>query len=120
MSDERFRAAIPARFEVGAVMASGKIRNVESGGLFVETASIPEQGETVDRVATPILLVLLSAHTAHPLDGLRVVDVLWRPVKLQEIYAALQTPLEETPRRPPQIRAKITAEFLSLGDGFGQ
>lgn len=47
MKHERHRTSIPAEFAAGAIQATGQIRNLNEGGLFVGTASIPAQGETV-------------------------------------------------------------------------
>ena len=47
MKHERFRTSIPAEFAAGEIKATGQIRNLNEGGLFVGTASIPAQGETV-------------------------------------------------------------------------
>ncbi len=48
MPSERIRTSIPTEFRAGPMRAQGKIRNVSEGGLFVGTASIPEEGEMVD------------------------------------------------------------------------
>ena len=45
--DTRIRTAIKAEFEAGEISGSGQIRNVGDGGLFVGTARIPAQGDTV-------------------------------------------------------------------------
>lgn len=47
MRGTRFAAKIPATFEVGAWKASGEIRNLGAGGLFLGAATIPERGEKV-------------------------------------------------------------------------
>ncbi len=47
VSDPRFRTAIQVKFTAGEVKADAKIRNAGAGGLFVETTSLPETGETV-------------------------------------------------------------------------
>jgi uncharacterized protein (TIGR02266 family) len=47
MKHERYKTSIPAEFEAGEIKASGQIRNLNEGGLFVGTATIPAQGETV-------------------------------------------------------------------------
>jgi Tfp pilus assembly protein PilZ len=53
-TQRRIRTAIRTEFEVGGRSGKGKITNVAEGGLFVGTASIPEQGETVElRFSTP-------------------------------------------------------------------
>ena len=44
----RIRTCIATEFEVNGHRAKGRIRNVGEGGAFVGTASIPEQGESVD------------------------------------------------------------------------
>ncbi len=41
----RARTAIQAEFRAGNVQGKGKIRNVGEGGLFLETSSLPPQGE---------------------------------------------------------------------------
>lgn len=46
-SPARVRTAIHTEFRAGDVRGRGKIQNVGEGGLFVGTASIPEQGEYV-------------------------------------------------------------------------
>jgi hypothetical protein len=44
-SGRRARTAINAEFRAGNVQGKGKIRNVGEGGLFLETSSLPPQGE---------------------------------------------------------------------------
>ena len=41
----RARTFIQAEFRAGKLRGKGKIRNVGEGGLFLETASLPPQGE---------------------------------------------------------------------------
>lgn len=48
MHDGRIRTCIETEFEVTGHRAKGRIKNVSEGGIFVGTASIPEQGEDVD------------------------------------------------------------------------
>ena len=48
MAQKRIRTSIETEFEVCGQRATGKIKNVSTGGLFVGTASIPDQGESVD------------------------------------------------------------------------
>jgi Tfp pilus assembly protein PilZ len=48
MHDGRIRTCIETEFEVTGHRATGKIKNVSESGVFVGTASIPEQGEDVD------------------------------------------------------------------------
>lgn len=43
----RIRTAIQTEFEAGPIRGRGKIRNVAEGGMFVGTAQLPDQGETV-------------------------------------------------------------------------
>ena len=47
MSEKRIRTSIETEFEVRGRRATGKIKNVSEGGLFVGTAAIPEEGENV-------------------------------------------------------------------------
>jgi uncharacterized protein (TIGR02266 family) len=47
MESKRVATLLKARFKAGKKMGEGKIWNVSLGGLFVGTASIPPQGETV-------------------------------------------------------------------------
>lgn len=47
MAEQRKRVSFLTEFRAGGVTGSGKVKNVSSGGLFVNTASIPEQGDTV-------------------------------------------------------------------------
>ena len=44
----RIRTCIETEFEVRGRRAQGKIKNMSEGGLFVGTASVPEEGESVD------------------------------------------------------------------------
>ena len=44
----RIRTCIEAEFEVTGRRAKGRIKNVSESGVFVGTASIPEQGEDID------------------------------------------------------------------------
>jgi len=48
MEYRRIRTCIETEFEVRGHRAQGKIKNMSEGGLFVGTASIPEEGESVD------------------------------------------------------------------------
>jgi uncharacterized protein (TIGR02266 family) len=48
MEYERIRTCIETEFEVRGRRAQGKIKNMSEGGLFVGTASVPEEGENVD------------------------------------------------------------------------
>lgn len=48
MQDGRIRTCIETEFEVRGHRVPGKIKNVSEGGLFVSTASVPEEGECVD------------------------------------------------------------------------
>jgi len=43
----RIRTAIQTEFDAGPLRGTGKIRNVDEGGLFVGTEQLPDQGETV-------------------------------------------------------------------------
>jgi uncharacterized protein (TIGR02266 family) len=47
MRNDRVRTRIPTEFEAGRLKGRGKVRNLSAGGLFVGTAAIPQQGETV-------------------------------------------------------------------------
>jgi len=47
MAQARFRTLLRAAFRAGPVTAQGQIQNVGHGGLFVGTASLPNEGETV-------------------------------------------------------------------------
>lgn len=47
-TDIRIRTCIETEFAVRGRRAQGQIRNVSEGGLFVSTASVPEEGESVD------------------------------------------------------------------------
>ncbi len=46
--DRRISTCIEAEFEAGGRRASGTIKNVGEGGLFVRTTSIPEEGDSLD------------------------------------------------------------------------
>ena len=48
MHDRRIRTSIETEFEVGGHREKGRIKNVSENGVFVATATIPEQGENVD------------------------------------------------------------------------
>jgi Tfp pilus assembly protein PilZ len=43
----RARTAFDTEFRAGSIEGRGKIRNLGEGGLFVTTASVPPQGESV-------------------------------------------------------------------------
>ncbi len=47
MNDDRIRTLIQTDFVAGPVRAQGKIRNVGSGGLFIRTGSVPEEGDSI-------------------------------------------------------------------------
>ena len=47
MTHERYKTSIPAEFAAGDLKGIGQIKNLNEGGLFVGTQSIPPQGETV-------------------------------------------------------------------------
>lgn len=48
MHQARIRTFIETEFEASGRRAKGRITNVSESGAFVGTASIPEQGESVD------------------------------------------------------------------------
>jgi Tfp pilus assembly protein PilZ len=57
---------IDTEFRAGKVSGRGKIRNLGEGGLFVNTASVPPQGESV------------SVRFTSPLEGaLEVSGLVW-------------------------------------------
>jgi hypothetical protein len=47
MHDRRITTSIETEFEVSGHREKGRIKNVSESGVFVGTASIPEQGENV-------------------------------------------------------------------------
>jgi len=47
MTQARHQASIPAEFSAGPLKGIGQIKNLNEGGLFVATPSIPQQGESV-------------------------------------------------------------------------
>jgi uncharacterized protein (TIGR02266 family) len=49
MQNERIRTSIETEFEIAGHRSRlrGKIKNVSEGGLFVGTASLPEEGDNV-------------------------------------------------------------------------
>lgn len=47
MAHDRVRTRILTEFEVGKLKGKGKVRNLSEGGLFVGTAQLPQQGDTV-------------------------------------------------------------------------
>lgn len=47
MAEQRKRVSFLTEFRAGGVTGSGKVKNVSPGGLFVNTASIPQQGDSV-------------------------------------------------------------------------
>ena len=47
MTEQRKRVVIPVEFETDGQSGHGKVKNVSLGGLFVDTALIPNQGDTV-------------------------------------------------------------------------
>ena len=44
----RIKTCIETEFEVRGQRALGKIENMSEGGLFVSTAWVPEEGESID------------------------------------------------------------------------
>lgn len=44
---QRFLVEIPARFELRALCGEGSIENLGTGGLFIETATVPERGQKI-------------------------------------------------------------------------
>jgi Tfp pilus assembly protein PilZ len=47
MTEQRKRVVIPVEFEASGQSGHGKVKNVSLGGLFVDTALIPQQGDTI-------------------------------------------------------------------------
>lgn len=47
MTTNRVTTSIPVEFQAGGNRATGKITNLGSGGLFVGSGTIPDQGEPV-------------------------------------------------------------------------
>jgi hypothetical protein len=48
MHQQRTTTCIDAEFEISGNPATGKIRNVSEGGLFVGSSAIPEQGDNLE------------------------------------------------------------------------
>jgi hypothetical protein len=48
MTDDRVATQIPALWRAGSFRGRGQVQNVSEGGLFLETLSIPEEGEAVE------------------------------------------------------------------------
>jgi uncharacterized protein (TIGR02266 family) len=48
MENKRIRTCIDTEFEVRGRRTTGKIKNMSEGGLFVSTASVPDEGESVE------------------------------------------------------------------------
>lgn len=44
----RIPTSIKTEFQAGSLQGTGTIRNLSTGGLFVGTQAIPEQGDTVE------------------------------------------------------------------------
>jgi hypothetical protein len=53
MTEKRKRVVIPVEFQTGGQSGHGKVKNVSLGGLFVDTALIPQQGDTIRLHMTP-------------------------------------------------------------------
>lgn len=47
MQQDRVETSLRARFASGSLRANGRVRNLGEEGLFVGTASIPDQGDSV-------------------------------------------------------------------------
>jgi hypothetical protein len=47
MQNGRIRTSIPVEIRASGRVAQGTVRNASDGGMFVETRTIPPQGETV-------------------------------------------------------------------------
>ncbi len=48
MAQARFTTSVHARFLAGELEGNGTVANVSDGGLFIETATLPELGDTVE------------------------------------------------------------------------
>jgi len=60
-NQRRVRTSIQAEFAAGKVSGRGKIRNVGEGGLFLETPSLPPQGESARiRISAPTGQIVVS------------------------------------------------------------
>ena len=50
MHCERIRTCIETEFEIRGRRASGRIKNVSESGAFIDTQSVPDEGENVDLI----------------------------------------------------------------------
>ena len=53
MHTDRIRTSLPVEIRIGRHVAEGTVRNASDGGMFVETRSIPPQGESVSLLVYP-------------------------------------------------------------------
>jgi Tfp pilus assembly protein PilZ len=80
----RARAMIDTEFRAGKLAGRGKIRNLGEGGLFVNTSSVPPQGESVQvRFTSPtegalevtgLVWWTTGRGHKHPGFGVRLLD----------------------------------------------
>ena len=52
MTEDRLETRIPAEFRAHGCTARGEVRNVSSGGLFVGTLAIPDEGSEIQVTLT--------------------------------------------------------------------
>jgi hypothetical protein len=64
MQHDRIRTSIPVEIRIGGRVSEGIVRNASDGGMFVETRTIPPQGESVS------LRFAARSETKHDVVGL--------------------------------------------------
>jgi len=64
MQHDRIRTSIPVEIRIDGRVSEGIVRNVSEGGMFVETRTLPPQGESVS------LRFAARSETKHDVHGL--------------------------------------------------
>ena len=79
MRHQRIRTSIPVEFCLAGRVVEGTVRNASDGGMFVETRTIPMQGE-------PVSVVVRLAEIDHD-EMEELVLEAWRMVVPKKVAA---------------------------------
>jgi len=85
--------------------------NLSNGGIWlVDESRLHEVPES--DVAPDARIMLISSPRKRPSNDLRVLSQTARPARLSAVYTMIQEALEQTPRKNPRIRTKLSARCL--------
>ena len=112
--------AAPGSFEPRALVALERLGyRIESAGSSTDPVRDANlrivDEERLGEISGDQPIVLLRARPSHESIDRRVVQTVFRPAALVELYAALQTALETRPRLAPRIVTRLPARCWQDG-----